>query len=254
MSQSEESSKELDESPPPVSTPPETERGGAIEIPKTGIFGGLRGASFVRSAQAFQEPSVFDAAAGAFVALLAILGLAGAAPRSMAALAFMVIGAALIVEGAGVTERYRKMALSHNERQSPEISTAALIEIAGGAVSFCLGAVALLGFAPFTLMSLASIVLGGSLLLGTGAAIEIDSVRNYFEPTETRRVIHQAVVAAGGARLLVACGCVTLGVLALFGVAPVTLLLASALSSGGALLLGAVASADRLSPLRAQSH
>ena len=65
-----------------------------------------------------------------------------------------------------------------------------------------------------------------------------------MEPSETRRAIHEAVVAAGGARLLVAVASIALGILAFAGIAPITLLLAASLILGVALLLGSVSVGD----------
>ena len=65
-----------------------------FNIPKVEIFGG----ALTRSLRAFKNPSVFDAAAGGVVAPLAIAGLCGFAPRTMASLALLAVGLAFVVE------------------------------------------------------------------------------------------------------------------------------------------------------------
>ena len=119
-----------------------------------------------------------------------------------------------------------------------------IAQIVGGLVGFLLGILALIGIEPLAFPAIASIVFGASLLLGTGAEIEMNSFTTSLEPSETRRVIHEAVVAAGGARLLIAVASVTLGILAFVGIAPLTLLLTASLLLGVALLLGSVSVGD----------
>lgn len=214
-----------------------------VEIPKTNVFGGGRArARFIR------EPSVFDAAAGIAVLSFAILGLAGVVPRTMAALSFLGVGLAAMFEGASIARRYRRMLSSHGKRENSEIRWAMIALVAGGGVGLVLALLALFGIEPLAFLAIASAVFGASLLLGTGAEVEVDSATNYLEPSETGRAIHQAVIAAGGARLLVAVASIVLGVLAFAGVATQTLLLAASLALGVALLLGSISVGDRLSP------
>lgn len=212
-----------------------------IEIPKTTILGGKPG-----SARFARDPSVADAAAGMVVLALSIIGLADVAPRTLAALSCMIVGIALAFEGGGVVRRYRLALTSRGRSESSEIRWAMLAQIAGGAVAFVLALLALAGVERLAFTSIATIVLGASLLLGTGAEMEMDTAASAAEPTSARRVIHEAVIAAGGARLLVALANVTLGVLALVGVETVTLLSAASLLLAISLLLGSVSVADRL--------
>jgi len=104
----------------------------------------------------------------------------------------------------------------------------------------------LVGVAPSVVLPIASLSFGVALLFGTGAAMQVDTVAAYLEPSQTRRVIHEAVVGASGARLLLAVGSVVLGLLALAGVAGSILVLTVALSLGVALLLGTVSLGDRM--------
>lgn len=209
-----------------------------IEIPKTSVFGGTRPSPLLA-----RDPSVFDAVAGIVVVSLSILGLADIGPRTMAALACIGVGAAVVFEGLGVVRRYRRVAASHGKPENAEIRGAMLAQVAGGGVGLVLGLLALVGVEPLAFSAIASIVFGASLILGTGAEIEVDSATAFGG--QTGRVIRDAVIAASGARLLVAVASVTLGVLAVFGVETLTLLLAASLLLGVGLLLGSVSSADR---------
>jgi hypothetical protein len=209
-----------------------------IEIPKNSVFLGNLAPTLDRNA------SVINGAAGVLVLSLAIFGLLDIAPRTMAALSCIGAGVAVAFEAAGVTRRYRRVVSSHGRQESPEIRGAMIAQIAGGLVGFLLGILALIGIEPLAFPAIASIVFGASLLLGTGAEIEMNSFTTSLEPSETRRVIHEAVVAAGGARLLIAVASVTLGILAFVGIEPLTLLLTASLLLGVALLLGSVSVGD----------
>lgn len=215
---------------------------GGIQIPKTGFFGGKP----IRTAFPLQNPSVFDAAAGALVAVVAIIGFAGGAPRTMAALSFVAVGVAFVVEAMGIARRSHKLADPSNPVRQ-QIMASAFAEVFTGAAGTMLGVVALIGIEPLVLLPIASISFAVALLFGTGAAVQLDTIAAHLEPSQTRRVIHEAVVGASGARLLIAFGVLVLGVLALAGVERVTLLLTVALSLGVALLLGSVSFGDRMS-------
>ncbi|HEX6271596.1 MAG TPA: hypothetical protein VFZ53_01080 [Polyangiaceae bacterium] len=212
----------------------------AIHIPKSSLFGIDLG----RSTDAFRNPSVVDAAAGAVVTLLAIIGLTGTEPRVMGAISLMAVGLALVAEATGLMQRSQKL-LSEN-RIRHQITASALAELVAGAFGFVLGVLALFGLEPFVLLALASISFGVALVFGTGAAVQVDTVAAHLEPSPTRRVIHEAVIGASGARFLVALASIVLGLLALAGVERSALLLTSSLILGIALFLGAVSLGDRL--------
>jgi hypothetical protein len=214
---------------------------GDFNIPKMSLFGDR----LVHSAKALQNPSVFDAAAGTIVTVLAIVGLSGAAPRTMAALSFIGVGIAFVVEAAGTARRSQAMAPSASPVRA-EITASVLTQVFTGVAGFVLGLLALLGVGSFVMLAFASVAFGIALLFGTGAAVQVDTVAANLDPSQTRRVIHEAVVGASGARILLAVESGVLGLLALAGVESVTLLLTAGLSLGVGVLLGAVSLGDRL--------
>ncbi len=216
-----------------------------FQIPTRSVFGG----GLARSARTIGNPSVFDAAAGAIVAVLSIIGLAGEAPRTMAALSFIGVGLAFIVEATGTIRRTSKMAMPGYGVRS-QVTASAFAESFAGGAGLVLGFVALFGVEPYVVLAIASIVFGVALLFGTGAAVQVDIVAAHLEPSPTRRAIHEAVMGASGARLLLSFGCAVLGILALSGVERRTLILTAALSLGVALLLGSVSLGDRLTTPR----
>jgi hypothetical protein len=213
-----------------------------VQIPKTSFFG----AKAIRSAIPLRNPSIFDAVAGALVAVVAMIGFAGEAPRTMVGLSFVGAGTAFAVEALGTARRSNKLA-APNDPVREQIVASAFAELFTGTAGAILGLLALIGIEPLVLLPIASISFAIALLFGTGAAVQLDTIAAHLEPSQTRRVIHEAVVGASGARLLVAFGVLVLGVLALAGVERVTLLLTVAMSLAVALLLGSVSFGDRMS-------
>ena len=219
-----------------------------FRIPKTEFMG----AKLVRSLRGVENPSVFDAGAGGVVSVLAIIGLSGAAPRAMAALAFVGVGIAFAVEAAGIAKRSRRLLTSHSPIRG-ELDASVLGESAAGVAGFVFAMLALFGVAPFVMLPIASVSFGVALSFGTGAALQVDTIATHLEPSTTRRVIHEAVVGASGARLLIAATSIVLGLLALAGVERATLVLTAGLVLGVALLLGAASLGDRMHSSRKTS-
>src|SRR5574339_569358 len=148
-----------------------------IQIPKTSLFG----TKALHSVAAFRNPSVFDAATGALVTLVAIIGFAGEAPRTMAALSFVGVGIAFAVEAAGIARRSQKLQAYENPLRA-QIMVSALVELFMGAAGAILGLLALIGIEPFVLLSIASIAFAVALLFGSGAAVQVDTVAAHLEP------------------------------------------------------------------------
>src|SRR5579864_6402224 len=109
-------------------------------------------------------------AVGAIV--LAIIGLTGALSEAMMAIAAIVLGAAILLDAGTVSARYNRLV---NDAWGSErlvraevgggISAGAIAGIAG----IVLGILALLGFEPILLCSVALIVFGAALLFGSAA-------------------------------------------------------------------------------------
>ena len=85
-------------------------------------------------------------------------------------------------------------------------------EFVGGATGITLGLLALLAVAPVTLTSVAVIVFGGALLLGSGANWRVSSALSGGDTQRGEEMARQAVNAASGAQVLVALGSAVLGI------------------------------------------
>jgi len=182
---------------------------------------------------AFIGSSTLELLAAGAAIVLAIVGLTGSLVLLMSATATIAVGVALFAHGAVVAARFhatlRRIAPGHEHRA--EVGVGA--EILGGAAAVALGILALANCQSFVLIPIASIVIGGSILLGARvqtniAALEVQIGRFTFQAVEVTR---SALVLAGA-------GAVVLGILALINVAPALCLsLVAMLTVAGALLL-----------------
>jgi hypothetical protein len=159
--------------------------------------------------------SMMEAVGAIATMALAIIGLAGILSPSMAAIATIVLGASLVIEG-GSFGAAQASAAAGTEFEARDTSAAFL----GGVAGIVLGILALLGLAQMTLLAVAIIALGASFLLsgfGQGSAFG----------------------AGAGGHALVGLGAVVLGILAVVGLSPLVLILAALLALGaGALFSG----------------
>jgi len=165
----------------------------------------IRGSAFRWIASA----SVMEAIVAIGIIALSIFGLAGIYPITMAAIATIITAAAVLIEG-GVFEQARFQG---------EAGTALgglSAEMLGAISGVILGVLALMGVASMTLMSIAVLVFGVTFLLsGTMNS-------------------HQAQTGMD-AHVLIGLSVTVLGLLAVIGINPVTLVLV------GLLILGAMA-------------
>jgi hypothetical protein len=194
--------------------------------------------------------SLLESIGGGGAVVLAILGLAGVLPLWMAAIGTIAVGGALIAQGAAIASRWDDLL----ERIGGERTTRAELgggmgaETLGGAAAVVLAVIALAGTLPVELLSIAAIVLGGALLLGSPTQTEVAQVDVGASPV-VRRATRSAADASTGLLALAGIGSAVLGVLALImrGDA-MTLSLVAILVVGGALLLSGGAVTARFAP------
>lgn len=199
-----------------------------------------------RVVEAVGASSAAEAIGGAAAVVLAIIGLAGGLPTAMMSIATIVLGGAILLDAFAIGGKYERLVRDTwgaevrgaKVRAGTGLSAEALAGIAG----VVLGILALLGFMPLTLCAVALLVFGGGLMLGSVARRRFDatSAAHYgagASPTALRALEEATTVAAGG-DVLVGIGAVVLGILALLGIYPLTLVLVGFLGVGGAVMLG----------------
>jgi len=105
--------------------------------------------------------ALFEGVGAIATIALSIVGLAGVFPATMAAIAAIVLGAAILLEGGAVEFKNGRLA-----RAMPiqGYETAAAADIQGGIGAIVLGILALLGVAPLTLLCVTLIAVGAAFL------------------------------------------------------------------------------------------
>jgi hypothetical protein len=175
-----------------------------------------------------------EAVAGAGALVLAIVGLAGVFPTILASIAVIAAGAAFLFQGAAVAARHRRLALEAGGGDI-EIEAGMSAEILGGLAGITLGILGLIGIATIPLLAISVIVFGGTLLFASPAVYRAS--RAEPEAPILDVIARETAAGAAGAQALVGIGAITLGILALIGFVPETLVLVGVLCVGGAALL-----------------
>ena len=175
-------------------------------------------------------------------AVVSIVGLAGVFPRFLAAISIIALGAALLSRGANIVWRFSELLheAGAGRESITEVSGALTTEFIGGLAGIVFGVLALLRVAPMTLMAVCIVAFGATLLLTTGEAAWL-GLAAVKEGDVIRQISRLMTSAAAGVQVLFGLAALVLGVLALAGVAPITMILAAALTVGAFILLNSSA-------------
>jgi hypothetical protein len=199
-----------------------------------------------RSLAAETEPLglLTEGAAGIAVIVLAIIGLAKIQPDILAAIATIVIGVGLLVQGFNTAAEYSRVVT-----QSPTAGQAAasvqrmdiggdvMVSFAAGITGIVLGILGLLGIHTQYLIAAAVIVFGAAMLL-VGALSLGRSPAAFASQTATQTLAHPAGSAgASGIEIIVGVAAIILGILAIMMTATAGVLTLVALLALGAAML-----------------
>lgn len=200
--------------------------------------------------------STTEALGGTGALVLGILGLAGVVPHFMLSIAAIALGAAILTEGASVAAQYNRILRNSLDEHvdAAEMGGGLSGEAIAGVTSIVLGILALLGLSPVLLSAVAVIVLGAGLMMGTGVNARLNDLKMEAsdQHEKAKRVAREAMVGANSAQLLVGGGAVVLGILAIVGIAPMTLGLVAMLAMGASVLLSGGAVTARILTLFAR--
>jgi len=192
-----------------------------------------------KTIQIFTGGSSIETLGGLAAAVLAIIGITGFQQINMLSIACIAAGVALLAHGGSIAARWREVLfrLEGDRFDRSELVGGIGTEMFGGAVGVVLGVLALADVRPFTLLPVAAIVFGGSLLLGGAAQPDLEGLVPEYDP-RYRKITRGAIEASGGVMVMVGIAAAVLGILALLNVGPVlTLPLVGMLCIGGALLM-----------------
>jgi hypothetical protein len=171
--------------------------------------------------------------------ILAVIGLAGILPNLMASIAAIVIGAGILVEGWAVGFSYHQS--SSGGAASGEgmgVNGVLTADFLGGMAGIVLGILALFRMVPDTLLAVALLVYGATLLLSSIGASQTFWLMHSLAQSGARTETPGATPAVHSGQLLVGLGAVVLGILAVIGLLPMTLVLVGLLSLAAVMLLG----------------
>jgi len=188
---------------------------------------------------------------GAAAVVLSILGLAGVVPHYMLTIAGIALGVGLLFEGGFIAAEYRTLLMGSGAATTTskaELGGGLGAEAMAGVGAIVLGILALLGIVPHVLMSIASIVLGAGLMVGSGMMARLNALKLDTSATHetAKRVAKDAMSAATGLQALVGLAGIVLGILALIGVAEQTLNLVAMLALGSSELVSGGAITSRV--------
>ncbi len=187
-----------------------------------------------------------DAIGGVATIVLSIIGLAGLRPEMMVAVATIVFGVALWIEGGAMLSEYTRIifpagvrAVSIERFGGAGLSAHFLV----GAAGIVLGVLALLGIAPTVLTSVALIAFGAAMVLSSNSVWHLHQLKRMSLPAESQSMSGGEILAnemaseSSGALTLVGLAAIVLGVLAVAGLNPIVLTLAALIALGATLVL-----------------
>jgi hypothetical protein len=179
--------------------------------------------------------------------VLGILGLVHIAPRTMASIATIVVGCALIFESGAVASRHSHLqSLAAEGGGGVAAGGGTTAELVGGATGVVLGVLGLFRIATHFVVPAAVIVFGASLLIGAIQTARLEQAHlSRIPDTASSRSVQAGVGGASGAEVLVGIGALALGILAILQIAPVVLSLIALLAIGVAVLLDGTSTGAR---------
>ncbi|MCX5769506.1 MAG: hypothetical protein NTZ09_04435 [Candidatus Hydrogenedentes bacterium] len=214
----------------------------------------------------FAASSAVESLVGLGAVVLAILGLANVLPVTLASIAVIVLGVGLFLKGGAIMARYADL-VAHYGSGAPEITEfggGTSVEFLGGIAGIALGILCLLRVEQAILLPVSVIMFGAVLLIGAGVLSRISHERlitteepirapreetpmvRREEPAMVRREAEEAMNAAAGMETFVGVSAIALGILALIGYAPLTLVLVGLLVTGASVFFSATAVGARM--------
>jgi hypothetical protein len=210
--------------------------------------------------------NIVEAIGGLGAVILGMLGLFGMLPLLFAALATICLGVALFFAGGSVAARYSRLLRGFPRSERRQVGSGMMLELMCGLGGLVLGVLALLNIVPLTLTAVAAIVLGAGLIFAGGAEARmntlIDAIDDYDDfgrhgiqqvdaslPRHDVRTRHRearSLNLAAGFETVFGIAAICLGILALLGVEPLTLVLCAMVAMGVSAILSGSALASRL--------
>jgi len=187
--------------------------------------------------------STIGAVAGAGGMVLAILGLIGLAPFTMLAIATIAVGAGMFLSGltisASISQAIEEAGGDAAAYQS--VGGGLSTEVVGGATGIVLGILALFGTSPMVLIPAAIIALGAADFFGAGATSQLQKLSMQRRGRRRHPGVSQSLAGISGTKAFIGIGVSALGIIALAGMAPMTLSLIAFVALGTSMLVSGAA-------------
>ncbi len=221
--------------------------------------------SLTRTENIFGETAAYcgfiDAAGGIATIVLAIVGLTGAATGSMVAIATIVFGAALLIQGGTTLSEYASIIFpaGATEATAGQFGGGSLSAVfLAGAAGIVLGILALLGVDAPVLTSAAIIAFGVAFVLSSNSIGRLHQLKHTSltsvggSPVSGAEILaNEMAFGSATMQALAGLAAVVLGIIALAGGRSEVLSLVALLALGGALILtGSTLSATVLGFMR----
>jgi hypothetical protein len=182
-----------------------------------------------------------DALGGVATIVLAVIGLAGVKPEMLVAIATVVFGAALLIQGGAMLTEFAQIETTAEPAAAMSgggLSALFLVGFAG----IVLGVLALLGIYAPVLTAASSIAFGAALVISSSAVWQLLTSRSIaarFQSHSPMLRVMASEVAAGSSGLQAMAGLavIVLGILAVAGVFTTGLTLIALLVAGTAIVL-----------------
>ncbi|HEY2050170.1 MAG TPA: hypothetical protein VGH03_12570 [Caulobacteraceae bacterium] len=193
---------------------------------------------------------------GVAVVILAILALFGVMPLALTAIAGIVFGAALLIEGAALAARHNSLmtTVSGSQPATLEFGAGMSSEVVAGVAGIVLGVLALVGVAPRPLLASLVLVGGAGLMFSAGSVREMNEISAVMNQLAgaPRRISRSAVSSATSAQVFCGLAAFTLGILALIpwvGATPVLIMVGLLVLGSAEMLIGSALSGRLLGVL-----
>lgn len=163
-----------------------------------------------------------DATGGVATVALAICGLANVHPQLLTAIATIVLGVALMIQGGTVLSDYAQVSVP-TETSTTQFSGSGVVALfLAGAVGIILGVLGILGVHPTVLSAIAMISFGVGLVLSSNSLWIVYAVRRSAATAGVARLSREALandIASGsaGIQALAGIAAIVLGLIALAG-------------------------------------
>lgn len=204
--------------------------------------------------------TALESLAGAAAIVLAIISLSttGSLAFYLMMISIIVVGAGLVVVGSSLAARINDLFYRTAEDRTEEgaLGTGIAIEVLGGVAGIILGILALLGFNPVVMASVAVIIFGGTLLLSSGTVTEMNDLRleQARMGASARQMTRQATIGAAGLQALAGIAAIVLGILSVLNIQPPEMILVGVLCVSCSLLLSGGAISARLMTFLSRSR